>query len=140
MKAFVLSILSLTLLASSFGLHAAPPGTRDEISERLMRAGEICMEGDECGVAAVVVAAGNRSGQEIYDSFCFACHATGVSDAPILGDSEAWVVRLEKGVDTLWQTTLSGINLMPEKGSCVNCTDDELREALDYMLEPVLSE
>ena len=140
LKALVSAIVGLALLTSSLGLHAAPPGTRDEISERLMRAGDICLEGDDCGVAAVAVAAGNRSGQEIYDSFCFACHATGISEAPILGDSEAWVIRLDKGVDALWQTTLSGLNLMPEKGSCVNCTDDELREALDYMLAPVLSE
>ena len=43
-------------------------------------------------------------------------------------------------MDALWQTTLAGINLMPAKGSCVNCTDDELRDALDYMLASVLSE
>lgn len=140
MKALVSTISGLALLLISLSLFAAPPGTRDDISERLMRAGEICLEGEDCGVAAVVVAAGNRSGEEIYDSFCFACHATGVSEAPILGDSEAWSVRLEKGLDTLWQTTLTGINLMPERGSCVNCTDDELRDALDYMLDPVLNE
>ncbi|MCY4039711.1 MAG: c-type cytochrome [Gammaproteobacteria bacterium] len=129
-----------SLIFVSLGLHAAPPGTHDQIGERLMRAGEICLEGDECGVAAAAVAAGGRSGQEVYDSFCFACHATGVSEAPILGDNEAWNSRLAKGMDALWQTTLAGINLMPAKGSCVNCTDDELRDALDYMLASVLSE
>lgn len=140
MKALVACAVGLALLLVSLNLFAAPPGTREEISERLLRAGELCLEGDECGVAAVVVAAGNRSGQEIYDSFCFACHATGVSEAPIFGDAAGWADRLEKSMDELWQTTLIGLNLMPEKGSCVNCTDDELRAALDYLLEPVLSE
>jgi len=140
LKASVSTAMSFVLVLLSLVLHASPPGTHDEISERLMRAGELCLEGDECGVVAVAVAAGGRSGQEIYDSFCFACHDNGISQAPILGDSEAWSARLDKGIDALWQTTLSGINLMPVKGSCVNCTDDELREALDYMLATVLTE
>ena len=140
LKVLVATGSALALLLVSFNLIAAPPGTRDEISARLIPAGELCLEGDECGVAAVVVVAGNRSGQEIYDSFCFACHATGVSEAPIFGDAAGWGDRLEKSMDELWQTTLVGLNLMPEKGSCVNCTDNELRAALDYMLEPVLSE
>ena len=140
LKALVAVASCLALLLVSFNLFAAPPGTRDEIGARLIPAGELCLEGEDCGVAAVIVAAGNRSGQEIYDTFCFACHATGISEAPILGDAASWADRLEKSMDELWQTTLVGLNLMPEKGSCVNCTDDELRAALDYMLEPVLGE
>ena len=140
MKSLVASTSACVLLLVSLSLFAAPPGTREEISERLTRAGDLCLAGDDCGVAAAVVAAGNRSGQDVYDSFCFACHATGVSDAPIFGDSDAWAQRLEKGMDELWQTTLVGLNLMPAMGSCVNCTDDELLGALDYMLEPLQSE
>ncbi len=140
MRPFLASASGLALLLVSLNAIAAPPGSRDEMSERLARAGDVCLEGEDCGVTALVMAAGNRSGQEIYDSFCFACHATGVSEAPILGDGPAWANRLEKGMDELWQTTLAGINLMPERGSCVNCTDEELRGALDYMLEPVLSD
>lgn len=140
MRAFLATASGLALLLVSLHAIAAPPGTREEIGERLARAGDVCLEAEDCGVASLVVAAGNRSGQEIYDSFCFACHATGVSEAPILGDKAAWASRLESGMDELWQATLVGLNLMPEKGSCVNCTDEELRGALDYMLEPVLSD
>ena len=140
LKSLVAFATGCVLLLLSLSLAAAPPGTREEISERLAPAGELCLAGEDCGVAAVVVAAGDRSGQEIYDSFCFACHATGVSEAPIFGDAAGWSDRLEKSMDELWNSTLVGLNLMPAKGSCVNCTDDELREAFDYMLEPLLSE
>lgn len=140
LKSVVVVAAGFLLLLVSLSLVAAPSGTREEISERLAPAGELCLTGEDCGVAAAVVAAGNRSGQEIYDSFCFACHATGVSEAPILGDAGAWAERLDKSMDELWNSTLVGLNLMPAKGSCVNCSDEELRGALDYMLEPVLNE
>ncbi len=127
------------LLLVSLHLGAAPPGTRDEISQRLLPAGSICLAGDDCGTTMVSVSTGARSGQDVYDTFCYACHTNGVSAAPIFGDRDAWSSRLDKGADELWQTTLSGINLMPQRGGCANCTDDELRAALDYMLDAVAS-
>lgn len=140
LKSLVTAATGFLLMSVSLSLVAAPPGTREEISERLAPAGELCLAGEDCGVAAAVAVAGSRSGQEIYDSFCFACHALGVSEAPIFADAEGWAGRLQKSMDELWNSTLMGINLMPAKGSCVNCTDDELRGALDYMLEPLLNE
>ena len=43
--------------------------------------------------------------------------------------------RLDKSMDELMQTTLNGINAMPPKGTCMNCSDDELAGAVTYMLE-----
>lgn len=77
------------------------------------------------------------SGQEVYDKFCFACHMVGVSGAPKLGDVADWEPRLAQGLDTLWDHTKNGINLMPAGGSCVSCSDDELRDAMDYMVSSV---
>jgi len=31
--------------------------------------------------------------------------------------------------------TMSGLNAMPMKGTCMNCSDDELRDAVTYMLD-----
>ena len=37
--------------------------------------------------------AGERSGKEVVDSVCAACHATGAQGAPKIGDQDAWHSR-----------------------------------------------
>jgi len=115
-----------------------PPGSIEEIRERLTPIGEVCMEGQTCGQAGAAVAGGaglGLSGEQIYNQFCFACHLTGVSDAPKFGDHAAWVPHLDKGLDAMWASTLNGLNAMPPRGTCMTCTDEELRSAMDYMVD-----
>jgi cytochrome c5 len=38
-------------------------------------------------------------------------------------------------MDTLWDHTLNGLNAMPAKGTCMNCSDEELRAAMEHMVE-----
>ena len=127
----------ITLIFIAAGLHAVPPGTDDEITERLAPVGTVCRVGDDCGTAAAAVATGPLSGEEVYNQFCFACHTTGVSGAPKLGALDEWQARIDKGMDELMATTINGINAMPAKGTCMNCSDDELADALNYMLDSV---
>ena len=127
-------IPSLVVLLASVWVFALPPGTNDEISERLAPFGSVCRAGDDCGVVAVSSASGPLSGQQVYDQFCFACHTSGVGGAPLLGDAAAWEPRVAKGLDELMASTLNGINAMPAKGTCMNCSDDELSAAVDYMI------
>lgn len=130
----MISAVSAVMLSGMF-VYALPPGTSEEIAERLTPFGSVCRTGDDCGSAAAVADSGPLSGQQVYDQFCFACHATGVSDAPKLGDTEAWQPRLDKGMDILMASTVNGLNAMPPKGTCMACSDDELSDAVDYMLE-----
>lgn len=75
-------------------------------------------------------------GEQIYLNTCFSCHASGVAGAPAVGDKEAWAVRAEKGRAALLQSTIEGIQPgMPPKGLCADCTDEELSQAIDYMIE-----
>jgi len=125
--------IGLMLFFVAWGVHALP-GTEDEIRERLVAAGQLCRAGDDCGV---VVAAGPvepRTGEEVYTQYCFACHSTGVSGAPVIGDITAWQPRIDKGNDTLLGTMKNGINAMPPMGTCMNCSDDELLASLDHMV------
>ena len=112
-----------------------PAGTTADIRDRTQKFGRLCVEGEECGggAPAPVVAAG-RSGEGVYSRFCFACHATGVSEAPKFQDEADWAPRLEKGVDVLMQTTIDGLNLMPPMGTCMDCSEEELAAAVDYMI------
>lgn len=116
---------------------AVPPGTTDEIAERIQPFGSVCRSGEDCGAATAAAASGPLSGQQVYDQFCFACHMTGVGDAPLLGDAGQWQPRIDKGMETLMASTLNGLNAMPAKGTCMNCSDDELQAAVTYMLDQV---
>ncbi|NOX50280.1 MAG: cytochrome c5 family protein [Gammaproteobacteria bacterium] len=74
-------------------------------------------------------------GQEIYQNYCFSCHAPGLSGAPRLGDVEAWAPRIAKGPELLLQATIEGIPpAMPARGICMSCTDEELAATVDYMI------
>jgi len=127
------------LVAVVVGVYtfAIPPGTTEEIAERIKPFGSVCRAGEDCGTAAAAAASGPLSGQAVYDQFCFACHAAGVGGAPLLGDVAQWEPRIAKGMETLMVSTINGINAMPAKGTCMNCSDEELQAAVDYMLEQV---
>lgn len=72
--------------------------------------------------------------QATYQMFCFACHSTGLSGAPLPGDAEAWAPRMEKGRDEIIEIMNRGLNAMPPKGLCMTCTDDQLWELSQYMV------
>lgn len=130
--------LALGLLLGSSQVFAAADDNADIIN-RIKPVGQVCVEGDDsCGSAAAAPAAAtasaNRSGEDIYNSHCTTCHATGVAGAPKLGSHE-WKVRLdEKGIDTLLTHALGGFNAMPPKGTCNDCSDDEIKSAIEFML------
>lgn len=71
-----------------------------------------------------------------YQSTCFACHGTGAAHAPEVGDVIEWEIRLEKGLETLVQNTITGLNgIMPARGLCTDCSDDQLQQIVEFMLE-----
>ena len=75
-------------------------------------------------------------GKEIYDQYCYSCHNPGLNGAPRLGDAEAWAPRLEKGMDTLVQSVTNGLNAMPPRGLCMDCTADQYKALIKYMSTP----
>ena len=79
--------------------------------------------------------AGPRSGADIYAKSCVACHTSGVLGAPKLQDAADWAPRLEKGFDVVWQNAIKGINAMPPKGTCSSCSDDDIKAAVEHMIE-----
>ena len=130
---------SLIALALAFSVTAADltDKQRSEIEERIKPVGETCLQGDnDCGGPAVATNAGPRSGEDVYNAACMACHATGAAGAPVLGDAAAWADRIAKGTEALHS---SGINGLPgtgmiAKGGCMACSDEEVMAAVDYMV------
>lgn len=82
--------------------------------------------------ASSAVAAGNRSGEQIYKVVCGACHDAGVAGAPKLGDSGAWAPRLKQGLDGLMKSATAGKNGMPPRGAS-DANDTELARAIVFM-------
>ena len=80
---------------------------------------------------------GKRTGEQIYFAVCSSCHSQKVPGAPQFGVRNDWIEPLEKGNKVLYRNTLRGINGMPEKGLCEDCTKRELRSALNYLIRQV---
>lgn len=82
-------------------------------------------------------AAVDPGGEKLYKSTCFACHGTGVAGAPKLGDKAAWAKYVETGMDTMVKVAIQGKGAMPPKGGAMNASEDEIRAAVQYMVDSV---
>lgn len=127
--------------------NAADPTARATIAERIQPVGRVLLMGD-AELAAAAAAAGPAqaaaplTGPQVYNAACIACHQPpGLTGAPPLGDVAAWTPRIAQGMDTLYQHALAGFQgtagFMPAKGGRVDLSDDEIRAAVDYLLEQV---
>lgn len=83
------------------------------------------------GVAAAIALS---PGQVVYEQACAMCHATGIAEAPIPGDVDAWSNRLTLGRDALVHSALNGKGNMPPKGGQIQLSDDAVTAAVDYMI------
>jgi cytochrome c5 len=125
----------------------ADPTARAAIEERIKPVGRVFLMGDAelaaaaaAAVAPTGVAAAPLTGPQVYNAACIACHQPpGLTGAPPLGDVAAWSPRIGQGMDTLYMHALEGFQgtagFMPAKGGRVDLSDDEIRAAVDYMLE-----
>ena len=75
------------------------------------------------------------AGEKIYQSACFACHLSGAAGAPKLDDPAAWEPRLGQGKAGLLQSVTNGKGAMPPKGGFAHLTEDEIRNAIEFMLD-----
>jgi len=93
-------------------------------------------------VALSMVAAGEdasaqkveRSGKEVVETSCFACHGSGANGAPRIGDKQAWAKRTTQGLTSLTASALKGIRQMPPHGGNPGLTDTEIERAITYMV------
>ncbi|MDF4603827.1 c-type cytochrome, partial [Vibrio parahaemolyticus] len=51
------------------------------------------------------------------------------------GNADDWAPRIAQGKDVLVKHALEGFNAMPAKGTCMDCSDDEIIAAIDHMIE-----
>lgn len=106
--------------------------TGDE--ETMVAADELSSDAAESGKPEQVADA-SLSADQLYTQACSACHATGVLNAPKLGDKEGWQLRVAKGIDQLYASAINGIGTMPPKGGRSDISDDDIKKVVDYMIE-----
>jgi len=75
------------------------------------------------------------AGQSTYQQACAMCHASGIGDAPILGEQGAWEERIAQGRDVLVSSSLNGKGFMPPKGGQAQLSNEDIIAAVDYMIE-----
>ena len=138
MKNNAMMKLSLLAVAAvlSLSAYAMSDKSRAEIEARTAPMSKVCLEGDNsCGSVAVAAVSGPKSAEDVYNASCNACHGTGAAGAPKMGDAAAWGPRIAKGADTLYAHAINGFNGMPPKGLCMSCSEDEIKGAVDYMVD-----
>ena len=75
-----------------------------------------------------------RGGKEIYTK-CQGCHNVGIGGAPKYGDKIAWESRIKRGMDDVLSVAKAGKGMMPPKGTCMDCSDTELKLVIQYMMD-----
>lgn len=84
-----------------------------------------------------VKVASAEKGKAIYEKNCASCHKTGVAGAPKLDDKAAWSDRIAKGKDTLYDNSINGYKSMPPKGGNSSLSNEDVKAAVDYMVEEI---
>ena len=116
------------------------------VAKRIAPVGQVYMPGEQHASEAPVVEAAAEpepvatamTGPQVYNSACLACHSAGVGGAPIVGDVAQWTDRIAQGIDVLTQHAIEGytgsFGYMPAKGGRLDLSDEEVANAVDYMV------
>lgn len=123
-----------------FTLHAAIDFDRQQIQQRIQPSGKVRIQEESEKAATqetqvVEKAVVQKPGQAIYDQYCMVCHRDGLAGAPKFQNAADWKPRLAgKTTDDLTASAIKGLNAMPPKGTCGECSDADIKEAIQYML------
>lgn len=78
------------------------------------------------------------SGKATFDKACIICHKDGVGGAAKLTDNVRWTNNRTKDLNVLIQHVNDGFTgeygTMTPKGACMDCSKDDLRNAIFYMM------
>jgi len=120
---------------------------RAAVRDRIRPFGQVYMPGEEASAGEPVVdeapepepVATVMSGPQVYNSACLVCHGSGVGGAPMISDAAAWESRIAQGNEMLYQHAIEGYTgqtgYMPPKGARMDLSDDDVRAAVDYMVD-----
>ena len=73
-----------------------------------------------------------RTGEQVFQAQCSACHTSGAAGSPKFGDAAAWGPRIKTGFDALLTSALKGKNAMGQQGGG-DFSDFEVARGVVYM-------
>jgi cytochrome c5 len=107
----------------------------NSVLERIKPVGEVRIDTSIKVASAEIVETAVRSGEEIYNSKCAGCHTSGIMGAPKYASLEDWAPRVDLGLEKLTLSAIAGKGGMPAKGTCMDCTDNDIKITVQYMLD-----
>lgn len=140
-KIIMLGGVAMLGLGSLSSVYAGPcgqvlePMTQEAILHRIKPLGAVETESgmvEAKPIAPQALAA--NAGELRYKSTCSVCHDAGVGGAPKFRNAAEWKVRMSAGMDSMLAIAIKGKGAMPPRGTCMQCSDEELKAAIEYML------
>ena len=131
--AFLIPILLISIIAglATRSVDPAAKVVSDEaITKRLKPVGQV-------EIAERSDTPGQRTGKQVVEAVCSACHVTGALNAPKIGDTAVWGALIKEGHEHLTENAIKGIRQMPPKGGNPQLTNDEVARAVAYMANQV---
>jgi cytochrome c5 len=129
--AFVVPIAVIVLLATRVSSEVKPSAGSDAALEGQALAARIKPVGS-IEVKDANDAGSMKTGEQVFQAQCSACHATGALGSPKFGDSTAWAPRIRQGFDELLHSALKGKGSMTPQGGG-DFSDYEVARAVVYM-------
>jgi len=126
--AFIVPIALIVMLTQLVmtGSSASTAQSEEAVARRIKPVGEVVVVDPNAPRA-------DKTGQQVVEQVCAACHATGALKAPKIGDKAAWAPLIKEGLDHLTQTAIKGIRQMPARGGNPDLSDTEMARAVAYM-------
>jgi len=143
-------IVVLAIAAPNLTLRMFAADARDfqaTAEERITPMSQYYLPGEEHGAAGPVVehaepvapVATLLTGPQVYNEACIACHGSGIGGAPKVGDAPTWAPRISQGIAVLREHAIDGYQgstgYMPPKGARIDLSDQEINDAVDYMVD-----
>ncbi len=137
--------IAIIILANSVGVleqesvGRSTYGSQSTVAERIRPVGKVRVAGQapEEPAPAAAAAPAARSGAEIVQAACAACHTTGVAGAPRTGVADDWKARIAQGMPVLLDHSINGFKGMPARGGNPTLSDEDMKKAVAFMLEQV---
>ncbi|MFN0150310.1 MAG: c-type cytochrome [bacterium] len=129
--AFLVPIVLMVMLSQlvTSGLNTGkdnPAQSGEAIAKRLKPVGQVEVVDPSTPKA-------EKTGKEIVEAVCGACHVSGALNATKIGDKAAWGKLIGQGLPRLTQSAIKGIRSMPARGGNPDLSDTELARAIVYM-------
>ncbi len=131
------SIMLIAYLLTDSDEDELDPLRVSKIEQRLQPVGTVVTDPAQLvEVKAPAPKADTRTGEQIVQTVCAGCHGAGVLGAPKDGSAADWKPRLaERGLDGLVKSAINGRGAMPPRGGDPSLSDEQITEAVKYMLK-----